>query len=243
MRRSSAVFALAVLLLPVAQLPAWRWPVDGEFRVSATQEFGYRYRIADRSELRLVAPGDLVFEQESDRGLSTLPRTMPVEVYRHDNDIWSIIRFDENGGTLEYQLYDSRLDRFVNPRVLLPLEHGGPFEVLPDLLYRQDGVVRTQSELRVGVAEIVALRDGWNPATIPLEISVFAGGRVVSRHRFVYADDLTPLVETDGTLVLAQLDLAPGANEYEIRTLRYDRTPRTRRFDLFIEPPAADSGP
>jgi hypothetical protein len=140
---------------------------------------------------------------------------------------------------VDLHIYDASLDRFINPRVLLPLEHEGPFETLPDLSYRQNGRIVAEGSLTPGQLEIVALPGAWNSGTIPLEISVLASGTVVSSQRFVYDADLSRHLDADGTLVIATFPLRAGENRYEIQTRRYDGTTRLRTYRVQVPP----SGP
>ena len=225
-----------ILLAPA--LVAWQWPVSGPFVVTGSPDFALEFTFDDPALFRLVAPGEELFVQAGvdgsagPAGPAGPARTQPRRIYRHANDIWSIVEGTPDSGSVVYRLYDARLDRFVNPRVLLPLDPPGPVETLPDLRYRQDGRIRPASQLLAGDVQIVAPPGGWDSATIPLEISVLQEGQVVANHRFVYAQDIAAVLESDGTLLVASTELRPGTNRIEIQTRRYDGTPRLRRYEL-----------
>lgn len=241
MRRGAVVLVFLVTMVG-GSAGAWQWPIEGPFRITGEADFSFRFPLEDPEKFRLVAEGEAIFVQSAPEEGTGPARTLPREVYSHGNGIWSIVERDPDTSSVVYRLYDAKLDRFVNPRVLLPLEHEGPFEVLPDLAYRQLGVLRPESELIPGELEIVSPPGGWNSATIPLEISVLHEGRVVATHRFVYAEDIETLLEADGTLRIAAIELRAGANTIEIQTRRYDGTPRLRRYDL-IARASSSNGP
>lgn len=223
---------LALAVLSASTAATWQWPVSGPFDMTGTEDFAMDLIVEDPALFRLVAPGEEIFTQTGGGDGAGPARIHPRRIYRHAGDIWSIVEGNPATGVVRYRLYDARLDRFVNPRVLLPLDSAGPVEALPEIRYRQDGAIRSASQLVPGRFEIIAPPDGWNSATIPLEISILQEGRVVANHRFVYARDIAGLLEPEGTLLLASTELRPGTNRIEIQTRRYDGTPRLRRYDL-----------
>lgn len=229
------IIVFAVLAIPSA--PGWEWPVNGPFDVTGDDDFAMVFAFEDPALFRLVAPGEEIFSQTGGGDGVGPPRDDTRRIYRHSNDIWSIVEGDPGSGVVRYRLYDALLDRFVNPRVLLPLDPPGPVEALPDLRYRQDGAIRTAAQLAPGSFEIIAPPGGWDSATIPLEISVLLEGRVIANHRFVYAEDIADLLELDGTLGIAAAELRPGVNSIEIQTRRYDGTPRLRRYEIIAGSP------
>lgn len=235
--RKCALIGGWMLLLVWSGAFGWQWPLAGPFEMVGDPDFALRFVVDDPAAFRLVAPGEAIYLQADPLGEAGPVRKLPREIYRHGNGIWSVVEREPDSDAVIYRLYDARLDRFVNPRVLLPLEHEGPFEALPEIAYRQSGAIRNPGALVPGELEIVSPPAGWNSATIPLEISILHEGRVIAMHRFVYADDIASILEADGTLRLAAMELRPGVNAIEIQTRRYDGSPRLRRYDIRARTP------
>lgn len=264
--RVGTVFLLFVLA-PII-LHGWIWPTEEVDTLHYDREPS-KAPIAPVEYLRFSFSSGETFSIRSPIDGQVVMHGREAIILRDINEFWIVLETEEfqwsgiagivpqvvtvgetlgTGRSVSVTVYDRLNERYVNPRAVFPYLEQIPSDGIPPLAVVQDDRVvpipeRGIVDIQPGEAHIIVAQGVFDPTRLPRTMYILRNGLVDRQLSFLFEDELTPLIDAEGNLVLLETSIDPGVNEFELEARAFDGTRVRRMIRLRGQIPMTDAGP